>query len=168
MSTYQLWLKHRRVATLVAREFFIPSFQFEDTEQEAMIALWEAAREFDPEQSSFPTWARFVIRRRLTECLRMETTKKATVLNKSIRVAAQDGELATVIDLLPHLHQVSDRCETREEVARLLRGITRLSDWEQRCVLGIASGLTYRQIGGNPKRIDNTLYKSRAKLRAAM
>jgi len=151
-----LWTKHRRIASAIAATYFIPGADRQDVEQEALIALWEACRSYDPDRGPFQPYAATVIRRRLVDAVKSATRHKALVLTTS----ARDRDL-------PHLHQVTDRCETNEEIRQVLEAITRLTAWERHCVIGTASGLTYAEIGGPAKRVDNTLHRARRKLRAA-
>ena len=156
MTVPALWTKHRHIATAIASRYYIPGADRQDVEQEALIALWEACRTYDPDRGPFQPFANTVIRRRLTDAIKAANRQKALALTTS----ARDREL-------PHLHQVADRCETAEEIRRVLEAVTRLSAWERHCVIGTATGLSYAEIGGNPKRVDNTLYRARRKLRAA-
>jgi hypothetical protein len=63
---------------------------------------------------------------------------------------------------------VSERCETNEEIRALFVAINeRLTDYERHLVLGVASGVPYGELDGNPKQVDNGLFRARTKLRAA-
>lgn len=156
VSAPALWTKHRNVARAIAKDYFLPGSEGQDVEQEALIALWEAVRAYQPDRGPFRPFAEIVIRRHLNDQVRGATRGKALVLTTSAR------------DLdLPHLHQVTDQCETREEIRRTLANVAALGAWERHCVIGVASGLSYAEIGGDAKRIDNTLFRARRKLRAA-
>jgi hypothetical protein len=39
-----LWTKHRHIARIEASEWHLPGSERQDVEQEALIALWQAAR----------------------------------------------------------------------------------------------------------------------------
>lgn len=163
MTPIQLWTRNRKHARTVARRFFLPGADRCDVEQEADIGLWVAARQYEEGHgSSFKHYATIIIERRLVQCVQAANRQKHQTLNLSVRETNEEN----VTNLLPHLHQVSDRCEEREQVRALLAAIASLTEWEQRCVLGVASGLTYAEIGGPTKRIDNTLQAARRKLRA--
>ena len=154
MSAQALWLKHRPLAVSIARDFYLPGSELQDVEQEATIALLDAARTYEPERGAFKAWARLVIERRLTSCLRAATRNKQVVLTAAVRE----------IDL-PHLHQVADISDGREEIRELLERIARLPDFQRRCVVGIASGLSYPEIDPDVKRVDNALMRARRTLR---
>jgi hypothetical protein len=66
------------------------------------------------------------------------------------------------------LHQVSDQCETKEQIERLVAAINDLSEWERHCVVGVASGLSYSEIGPNTRKVDNTLCSVRRKLKEVL
>ena len=162
MTPIQLWTQNRPLARKVAGRFFLPGSEREDVQQEALIGLWEAAQSFRDDQGcSFKVFADMVIQRHLADCVRSANAGKARPLNESSR-----DEMT--LERLPHWHQVSERCESREEIRLLLAAVRCLSAWERHCVVGIASGLSYAEIGGDRKRIDNTLYKARKRLREEM
>ncbi len=169
MTVPALWLKHRGLALAIADGYTLPGSDRDDVRQEALIALWVAATDWRPDGgASFPTFARMVVRRRLDTCLKLATRRKHEPLNRAVTVALDpDGEPAAIVDLLPHLHQVTDRVEGREQLAAVIRCIRDdLSAVERRAVVGIASGLSYVEIGPW-KAVDNALARARRKLRAA-
>jgi len=160
MSAIQLWTKNRSLARKVAGAYFIPGSSREDVIQEAQIALWEAAQDFDPEKGcSFRTFANLVIERQLLDCVKAA----GRIKNRFLTEALRDEDIAS----LPHLHQVTDRCEERDDLRRLVGAINDLSPWERECVIGIASGRSYLEIGSR-KQVDNGLLRARRKLRKAM
>jgi RNA polymerase sigma factor (sigma-70 family) len=157
MTAAALWTKHRPLAYTIAAAWYLPGHDQDDVQQEALIALWQAATTWDPEQAAFKTWAAIVIRRHLASCLRAATRSKQQILTQ----AARDVDA-------PYLHQVSERCETNEEIRALFVAINeRLTDYERHLVLGVASGVPYGELDGNPKQVDNGLFRARTKLRAA-
>jgi RNA polymerase sporulation-specific sigma factor len=162
-----LWLKHRRLAGQIACDYYLPGYERQDVVQEAEIALWVACRQFDG-SGEFRGFAAMVIRRRLNTCVKMANRKKHEPLNLSARVTIEeDGDVTHIADQLPCLHQVSDRVEDREQLRAVLRAIDRdLSEFERHCVVGLACGLEYVELG-EFKSVDNALQRARAKLRAA-
>lgn len=168
MSAGALWTRNRPLARRIARSFNWPGAEPDDVEQEALIALWEAASTYDPEKgATFQTFATLVVKRHLADSLRHARTGKHRLLNESVRVFTRDGETGDVGALLPHLHQVSDRVEEREELLRLLTLIALLPEKQRYVVLGVASGLSYAEMGG-AKQVDNRLARARRKLREGM
>lgn len=164
-----LWTKHRPVAYAIAALYFWPGADRDDVKQEALIGLWIAARDWRPDAGrTFRSFAELVIKRRLATCVKLAKRSKHAPLNDSIRVLVdEDGVSDQAVDQLPHLHQVADVAEDRERLAAVLRAIdTDLSPLERRCIIGVASGLSYAEIGPQ-KRVENALDKARRKLRAA-
>lgn len=109
-----------------------------------------------------------VIQRHLISCLKKAQTGRNSVLTWAARVKVEDGEEVSSIEHLPHLHQVSDRVETRLELRALTKAIMApnvLTDMERHCVIGIASGLAYCDIHPDTKMVDNALLRARKKLR---
>lgn len=65
-----LWTKHRGLARAIASSYYAHGHERQDLEQEALIGLWVAAREYDPARGKFVPFARIVIDRRLKELVR--------------------------------------------------------------------------------------------------
>jgi DNA-directed RNA polymerase specialized sigma24 family protein len=76
----QLWTKHRGIALGIAPEWRIPGMDPDDVRQEALVALWEAARDHDKAKGPFPPFARLVIKRRLRDRLQAATRQKRTAM----------------------------------------------------------------------------------------
>lgn len=168
MSAIQLWTKHRRLARLIASEYFIPGSETEDVEQEAEIALWIAARTYKPGEAGFTTFATLVVKRHLFSCIKASKRKKQIPLTESVRTLSNnEGDVDSIVEMLPCLHQVADVVEENEYLAALVEEIGKLDEFERHCVLSIASGKSYAEIGPS-KMVDNTLFRARGKLRKAM
>ena len=168
MTVIQLWTKNRRLARLIARDYYFPGSERQDVEQEAMIGLWIAARDYREHDGTFNAFARLIIKRRLDSCLKMASRSKHSPLNHSLRALVNDeGESVVAVEELPCLHQVTDAVENRERLRVVLAAInTDLTDFERHCVLGIARGDDYLELG-EYKRVDNALMRARRKLRHA-
>jgi len=166
LSAIQRWSESRSLACGVARDFFIPGSDHDDVVQEALIALWVAARDYEPGHgTSFSSFATMVIKRRLSSCVMAATRQKHLALNSALRTTVtEDGKIEAIVDTLPHLHQVVDIAESREQLAAVIAAIRELPDFQRHCVIGIAEGKEYREIGP-PKKVDNALTKARGKLR---
>lgn len=156
MNTPALFTKHRPIALAIAREWHIPGGNDDDVRQEALIALWEAARNHDPDRGPFPPHARAVIRSRLRDKLRDSRRHQQLVLTEAVR----DWDAPTNADT----HQ---RLEERDHVRHLTQRITQLPLFERKCLIGVVfEGRTYKQLG-NRKQVDNALQNARRKLRQA-
>ncbi len=158
MNPTQLWTKHRPLARKIAGRYHLPGASRDDVQQEALIGLWEAARTYDPGRGcTFRSWANRVVETHLFDCVKAATRLKQQPLSDACELPD-----------LPHWHQVTDRCEEREDIRRLLEALGQLSERERYYVLGVASGLAYSQLGRNFKEVDNTLYAARRKLRTVL
>lgn len=167
-SVIQLWTANRGLAINIAGEFSFPGADRDDVVQEALIGLWIAAREYDPEQGKFNHFAALVVRRHLVDCLRAARRFKQQPLNLALRALPDpDGEWRDILETLPHLHQVVDVVESREKLRIVLEAIPRLSELQRHCVVGIAAGYDYVDLGPY-KQVDNALTKARRKLRRAV
>lgn len=151
MTAPALWTKHRPLALMLARDYHLPGSDADDVRQEALIALWEAARTHDPERSSFPNWARTVIRRHLTDCLRVATSQRAQALTSADR-DIESGATETVEYTVELTHTV--RC--------IVLASLRLSATERAALTRIIDGAPLEG-----KADDNLRYRVRKKLRAA-
>jgi RNA polymerase sigma factor (sigma-70 family) len=90
MTVSALWTRHRPLAYGIARDYFLPGAERQDVEQEALVGLWIAAKEWDRAKgASFRTFARVVIERRLASLVRTATAEKNRVLTDSERDTAQ-------------------------------------------------------------------------------
>jgi len=168
MTSAALWTKQRSLARTIAAIYHIPGCDRQDVEQEALIALWEASRTYrDDEGTTFETFAALVIRRRLLDCVKAANRIKHKQLTLAARVQQDDdGDVTAIVEQLPHLHQVTDHVEDRERLQAVLAAMRTLTQLERRCIVGIASGSTYKDLGPK-KMVDNAVARGRKKLRAA-
>lgn len=67
MTVPALWTKHRQIAYGVANQYFLQGADREDVEQEALVALWLAARDYDPARGPFKPYAALWVHRRLQD-----------------------------------------------------------------------------------------------------
>ena len=163
-----LFERNRRIAYGAASKYYLPGYDQDDIRQEALIALWKAAQTFDPERGmKFTSFANLCIDARFVELLKRKDRYRHRTLDSALRAIVVDGEVMEILETLPHLHQVVDVVEERDELRRLVAAIFDLTEIERRCVIGIATGLSYAEIGeGGPKQVDNALFRARNKLRA--
>jgi RNA polymerase sigma-H factor len=147
-----LFSRHQKIALSMAREINLPGGDRDDVRQEARIALWEAARAYNPDKSSFPTWARLVIRRHLMDCLRTATRQKRAFLTN----ASRDEQLSLIA-------APDDWVREARELMALVNALPR---HQRRAIVGVACGMSYDELG-HRKEIDNALMRARRKLRSA-
>lgn len=103
-----LFARHRRIALGIAAEYRIPGMDPDDVRQEAMLGLWEAARNHDPARGPFPPFARTIVERRCVDLLRAAGRHKQRILTD----AARDEQL----ELVPARADVADLVEQRERL----------------------------------------------------
>lgn len=170
------WLsEYRPLALAIAREYWLPGCEFQDVRQEAMIGLWHAARDYRPELGAFAPFARLCIHRHLTTCLKKATRLKHLPLNESVEIDPGSRSV------LMHGLDPSEILETKEQALELLRRVREdLSAIERRCLIGVANGMTHKEIweevGGSEtqggeggkryRRVDNAMMRAKHKLAA--
>ena len=154
ISTTSLFTRHRDLAQLEARKWRIPGADRDDTGQEALVALWEAARAFNPDLGvPFTAFARLVIRRRLRDALRRATQPNHRILTDAVR----DHDIPTSLDEI---------IEARATLRALAAAYRDMSPLEQRSLAAITSGRAARSVGST-RQVDNAVQRARRKLRAA-
>jgi RNA polymerase sporulation-specific sigma factor len=168
--------RYRRFARIKARSYFLMGADSEDVEQEGMIGLYKAARDFRPDrQASFRAFAELCITRQVITAVKTATRQKHQPLNQYVSISStrdsdESGERA-VDDLL------RDHCEPdpadaivslermgaiRSSVAQLLSGL------EVDVLQLYVEGKSYQEIGAylgrHVKSIDNALQRIKRKL----
>lgn len=167
--TPSLFQKHYHLGADCARSYYAPGMEHADLAQEGRVALWNAARTFKPELGvPFPQWAKLVIHRRLIHVVRSANAQCHRLLSDSLREVT-DGEGVT-----HYAHELlsadpggsaEDMAIRKAELQCILHNLQRLTEKQQRAVVGTAIGITYHELDANPKSVDNALQKGRNKLR---
>lgn len=144
MTIPALWNKHRKIALAIAVEWRIPGLDADDVRQEALVALWEACRKYDPGRGAFPPYARMCIKARMSDLLQAATRMKRTaVFVHDVDVPARD------------------RIEARLELIRIVAAMRELSDRERKAIQDHLDGVP----ATSSKSHDNALTSARRKLR---
>jgi RNA polymerase sporulation-specific sigma factor len=167
--------RYRSVARSKARTYFLAGADADDIEQEALIGLYKAARDFRAErQTSFRAFAEVCVTRQVISAIKAATRHKHLPLNGYVSISATgapgDGERC-VEDLLGARGSL-DPCEeviSREQLAAIRRSVAeRLSGLEVEVLRLYAQGKTYQEIGEHlgrrTKAIDNALQRVKRKL----
>src|SRR4051794_1866517 len=168
--------RYRRFARAKARGYFIVGGDADDIEQEGMIGLFKAARDFRPDrQSSFRAFAELCITRQVITAIKTATRQKHQPLNGYVSIsgvrAGDDPSERSVEDLL-HDHHVGDPADEiisaermdamRESMAEMLSGL------EVDVLRLYVEGKSYQEIsehlGRHVKSIDNALQRIKRKL----
>lgn len=150
----------------------LPGADQQDLEQEALIGLWLAARDYRPRFGvPFPTFARLCIRRRLVDAMKRHNRAKHWPLTESVRESGLaldgssiEGASEAIPDPRPDLCAQVAQTDALISILRACEGFTQV---ERRAFVGWAQGLSYDEIGGGRKSVDNALQRAKRKLRAA-
>src|SRR3954463_13370125 len=168
--------RYRRFARAKARSYFIVGGDADDIEQEGMIGLFKAARDFRPDrQSSFRAFAELCITRQIITAIKTATRQKHQALNQYVSISGvrggDDPSERTVEELLDD-HNVADPADhvvsgermdsMRTAMAEMLSGL------EVDVLRLYVEGKTYQeigeQLGRHVKSIDNALQRIKRKV----
>jgi len=167
--------RYRWVAQAKARGYFIVGGDLDDLEQEGMIGLFKAARDYRPErEASFRAFAELCITRQLITAIKAARRQKHRPLNQYVSLSGLlllDDPVDQLDDELPH-HQVPDPADelvSSEDVADMRSSLVRmLSDLAVGVLQLYVEGRSYLEIGEelgrDPKSVDNALQRVKRKL----
>ncbi len=167
--------RYRRFARAKARGYFLAGGDLDDIEQEGMIGLFKAVRDYRCDrEASFRAFAELCITRQIISAIKSASRQKHKPLNQyvslwGLRLADEPGLL--LIDELPH-HQVPDPADElvcSEDLADIRACIARmLSELEVEVLRLYVAGMSYEeigeQLGRHVKCIDNALQRIKRKL----
>jgi RNA polymerase sporulation-specific sigma factor len=170
--------RYRRFARAKARGYFLVGADSDDIEQEGMIGLFKAARDFRPErQASFRAFAELCITRQVITAIKTATRQKHQPLNQYVSISGvrggDDPGERSVEDLLDD-HYVADPADTvisKERMDNMRRSMAdMLSGLEVDVLRLYVEGKSYQEIGEHlgrhVKSIDNALQRIKRKLDA--
>jgi RNA polymerase sporulation-specific sigma factor len=171
--------RYRRFAKAKARGYFLVGGDAEDIEQEGLIGLFKAARDFRPDrQSSFRAFAELCVTRQIITAIKGATRQKHNALNRYVSISAV-GVNADYDDDRQMQDILSDRAEIdpAEQVANnegletMRDAMTRmLSSLEVDVLRLYVEGTSYQEIGlhlnRHVKSIDNALQRIKHKVDA--
>jgi RNA polymerase sporulation-specific sigma factor len=168
--------RYRRFARAKSRGYFLVGADSDDIEQEGMIGLYKAVRDFRPDrQSSFRAFAELCITRQVITAIKTATRQKHQPLNQYVSISgvrgSDDPGERSVEDLLDD-HYIADPAEEvvaaegmdamRQAMAEMLSGL------EVDVLKLYVSGKSYQEIGDqlgrHVKSIDNALQRIKRKL----
>jgi RNA polymerase sporulation-specific sigma factor len=171
--------EYRGFARLKASAYFLRSGgDHADLEQEAMIGLWKAWRDFKPDAgASFRSFAELCITRQVITLVKTQSRNKHGPLTGAIPLHApppgDSGGGSTLADAIPDPGDAFHRAEALHDATAVLALIAaRCTDLERRAVELCAWGdADYEQaaieLGVGVKSIDNALQRVKRKLLAA-
>jgi RNA polymerase sporulation-specific sigma factor len=170
--------RYRRFARAKARSYFLVGADSDDIEQEGMIGLYKAARDFRSDrQSSFRAFAELCITRQVITAIKAATRQKHQPLNQYVSISGvrggDDPGERSVEDLLDD-HRIADPADevvSRERMASMRRSMAEMLSGLEVDVLRLyVQGKSYQEIGNrlgrHVKSIDNALQRIKRKLDA--
>ncbi|MCU1453710.1 MAG: polymerase, sigma-24 subunit, subfamily [Acidimicrobiales bacterium] len=168
--------RYRRFARAKSRGYFLVGGDADDLEQEALIGLYKAVRDFRPEHlASFRAFAELCITRQLITAIKTATRQKHQPLNQYVSISgtrgSDDAGERAEEEMLPTelLGDPADRVVAEERMAGMRSSMReRLSDLEVE-VLGLyVAGNSYQDIAErldrHVKSIDNAIQRIKRKL----
>ena len=172
--------RYRGIARFRSRSFFLVGGDADDVQQEAMIGLYKAIRDFDPTmETSFRTFAELCMNRQLISAIKASTRHKHGPMNTYVSLArpitTEDGDSRELGDLLPTLHE-SDPAElmiSAERIRALQNCISSaLSELESEVLRLYVEGRSYLEIAellhSHTKAVDNALQRVKRKIELSM
>jgi RNA polymerase sporulation-specific sigma factor len=168
--------RYRRFARAKSRGYFLVGGDADDVEQEALVGLYKAVRDFRPEvQTSFRAFAELCISRQIITAIKTATRQKHQPLNRRVSLsgppAPDDGDDRTLEDIvLVELDaDPADLLVTGERIQALHDAIGELlSGLEVEVLQLYVEGRSYQemgeQLGRHAKSIDNALQRIKRKL----
>ena len=168
--------RYRRFTRAKARGYFLIGADSDDIEQEGMIGLFKAVRDFRPDrQASFRAFAELCITRQIITAVKTATRNKHTPLNQYVSfsqspAAAGDSE-STLDEVLPGptVADPVNQVIASEELASLVSCLSSvLSDLESRVLSLYLDGYSYEVIAErlecDTKTVDNALQRVKRKV----
>ena len=164
MNDLERW---RPYALAISRAYFLPGAERADLEQEAMLGLFKALRDYRPDGGmSLRNFVALCVRRQVISAVKTATRQKHEPLTWAVRHETnEDGDELAAAELIPDPRaDVVDLIAAREELGRIAGVVRdRLSPLERHALIGFATGHSYEDLGGH-KLIDNALQRARHKL----
>ena len=169
--------RYRRFARAKARGYFLVGADSDDIEQEGMIGLYKAARDYNPDrQASFRAFAELCITRQVITAIKTATRQKHQPLNQYVSISgvrgSDDPAERSVEDLLGEDHHLADPADevvSNERMAEMRRSMAEMLSGLEVDVLRLyVEGKSYQeigeQLGRHVKSIDNALQRIKRKL----
>jgi RNA polymerase sporulation-specific sigma factor len=171
--------RYRRFARAKGRGYFLVGGDSDDIEQEALIGLYKAIRDYQPDrQASFRAFAELCITRQIITAIKTATRQKHQPLNQYVSISGSrttdDSNSDRVVEDLLDDSPSSDPADQVVSGERLdsLRGAMAemLSGLEVDVLRLYVEGKSYQEIGDklgrHVKSIDNALQRIKRKVDA--
>jgi RNA polymerase sporulation-specific sigma factor len=168
--------RYRRFARAKGRGYFLVGGDAEDIEQEALIGLYKAIRDYQVDrQASFRAFAELCITRQIITAIKTATRQKHQPLNQYVSISGvrggDDANERTVEDLLDD-HRIADPADqvvSGERMDAMRSAMNRMLSGLEVDVLRLyVEGKSYQEIGEelgrHVKSIDNALQRIKRKI----
>jgi RNA polymerase sporulation-specific sigma factor len=169
--------RYRRFARAKARGYFLVGADADDVEQEALIGIYKAARDFRPEHlASFRAFADICVTRQIITAIKTATRQKHQALNQYVSISTPrttDDSGDRAVDELIHVHRhgadPADRVIAQERFGAMRQRLSEvLSGLEVEVLSLYVEGRSYQEIGEelgrHVKSIYNALQRIKRKL----
>ncbi len=168
--------RYRRFARAKARTYFLVGADADDIEQEGLIGLYKAARDFRPDrQSSFRAFAELCITRQVITAIKTATRHKHQPLNQYVSISAtrpDDEPNDRLVEKLlgsDHGTDPAEQAVSRERMDDMRRSMAAMLSVLEVDVLRLyVEGKSYQEIserlGRHVKSIDNALQRIKRKV----
>ena len=169
--------RYRRFARAKARGYFLVGADADDVEQEALIGIYKAARDFRPEHlASFRAFADICVTRQIITAIKTATRQKHQALNQYVSISTPrttDDSGDRAVDELIHVHRhgadPADRVIAQERFGAMRQRLSEvLSGLEVEVLSLYVEGRSYQEIGEelgrHVKAVDNALQRIKRKL----
>lgn len=165
--------KYRPLVKKNTNKMFLIGAEKDDLDQEGMIGLFKAIRDYSPEEgASFFTFADLCISRQMITAYEKSNRKKHSPLNSYISISADKSEGGIPIEEIMKGESQSPedlfiQKEVWQELRRKLEDI--LSPMERQVLTYYLDGKNYTEIAEvlekEPKAVDNAIQRIRSKVR---
>ncbi len=168
--------RYRRFARAKARTYFLVGADADDIEQEGLIGLYKAARDFRADrQSSFRAFAELCITRQVITAIKTATRHKHQPLNQYVSFSAtrpDDEPNDRLVEKLlgsDHATDPAEQAISRERMEDMRRSMAEMLSVLEVDVLRLyVEGKSYQEIserlGRHVKSIDNALQRIKRKV----
>jgi RNA polymerase sporulation-specific sigma factor len=168
--------RHRRLVRAKARSYFLVGADFDDIEQEGLIGLYKAVRDFHPAHgATFRAFAELCVTRQIITAIKTASRRKHEPLNQYVSLSTVrrgDDSLEHTLESLLDNHHVGDPADHvvwSEHMSAMRHSLMRmLSTLEVQVLVLYVEGRSYQEIGEHlgrhVKSVDNALQRVKGKI----
>lgn len=168
--------RYRRFARAKTRTYFLVGADADDVEQEGLIGLFKAARDFRADrQASFRAFAELCVTRQVISAIKAATRQKHQPLNRYVSISGvrgSDDPAEGAVEEMLDDHRSADPAEevvSQEQIEAIRASMaSSLSNLEVEVLRLYVEGKSYCEIGTHlgrhVKSIDNALQRIKRKL----